>query len=252
MTPQEWFSDYLEQGGQGEGGSAPASAPSGGGVPLAARGVRRRLAEGDTWAEPPDGLLARILAEIESDRALLAGSPGVDSGAPTPGTPGTLGRPGEAPGAPPVQGTSLTTGRPRSRGRRLLGAATAAAALAAAVVIGVVVVSRPAATQVTLAGTRLAPAAHATATVHETPSGLAIVLDVGGLPPSAPGSYYQAWMKGPKGLVTIGTFHLRGGPGTVDLWSAVSRADYPTLTVTREPADGNPASSGAVVLTTNP
>ena len=47
-------------------------------------------------------------------------------------------------------------------------------------------------------------------------------------------------MKGPRGLVTIGTFHLRGGPGTVELWSAVSLADYPTITVTREPEDGTP------------
>src|SRR6185437_3019822 len=99
-----------------------------------------------------------------------------------------------------------------------------------------------------LAGTRLAPAASATAKLHATPSGLAIELDVSKLPPSPPGFYYQAWMKGPHGLVTIGTFHMRG-PGTVELWSAVSLADYPTITVTREPEDGNPASSGQVVLT---
>ena len=58
-------------------------------------------------------------------------------------------------------------------------------------------------------------------------------------------------MKGPRGLVTIGTFHLRGGPGAVELWSAVSLADYPTITVTREPEDGDPASSGQVVLTSH-
>jgi hypothetical protein len=42
---------------------------------------------------------------------------------------------------------------------------------------------------------------------------------------------------------------MRGGPGTVELWSAVSLTDYPAITVTREPEDGNPASSGQVVLT---
>jgi hypothetical protein len=89
----------------------------------------------------------------------------------------------------------------------------------------------------------------ATAKLHATPSGLGIDLDVSGLPPSPPGFYYQAWMKGPRGLVTIGTFHMRGGPGTVELWSAVSLTDYPAITVTREPEDGNPASSGQVVLT---
>jgi hypothetical protein len=59
-------------------------------------------------------------------------------------------------------------------------------------------------------------------------------------------------MKGTRGLVTIGTFHQRGGPDTVDLWSAVSLADYPTITITREPEDGNPAPSGQVVLTNRP
>jgi hypothetical protein len=44
---------------------------------------------------------------------------------------------------------------------------------------------------------------------------------------------------------------MRGGPGTVELWSAVSLAGYPAITVTREPEDGNPASSGQVVLTSH-
>ena len=133
--------------------------------------------------------------------------------------------------------------------RRSVRAAVVALLAAAAVVISIVVTRGPATTDVVLAGTRLAPAASATAKLHATPSGLAIELDVSGLPPSPPGFYYQAWMKGPHGLVTIGTFHMRGGPGTVELWSAVSLADYPAITVTREPEDGNPASSGQVVLT---
>jgi hypothetical protein len=58
--------------------------------------------------------------------------------------------------------------------------------------------------------------------------------------------------RGPGGLVTIGASHLRGGPGAVELWSAVSLTDYPTITVTREPEDGNPASSGQIVLTNHP
>jgi hypothetical protein len=43
-----------------------------------------------------------------------------------------------------------------------------------------------------------------------------------------------------------------GRPGPVELWSAVSLTDYPTITVTREPEDGNPASSGQIVLTNHP
>jgi Anti-sigma-K factor rskA, C-terminal len=181
-------------------------------APDAARRLRDLLADPDGWAEPPAGLLGQILAGIDSER-----------------------------GGPAVP--------PRPRMRRTVRAGAAALLAAAAVVIGIVVTRGPATTDVALAGTRLAPAASATAKLHATPSGLAIELDVSGLPPSPPGYYYQAWMKGPRGPVTIGTFHLRGGPGTVELWSAVSLADYPAITVTREPEDGNPASSGQVVLT---
>ena len=211
MTSQPWLAEYLEQGAEEPGPYAPDAASAD-----AARRLRALLADPDGWAEPPAGLLGQILA-----------------GAGT--------------------GTGSAAGRDDRRRqiqmRRTVRAGAAALLAAAAVVIGIVVTRGPATTDVALAGTRLAPAASATAKLHATPSGLAIELDVSGLPPSPPGYYYQAWMKGPRGLVTIGTFHLRGGPGTVELWSAVSLADYPAITVTREPEDGNPASSGQVVLT---
>ena len=211
MTSQPWLAEYLEQEAREPGPYAPDAASAD-----AARRLRALLADPDGWAEPPAGLLGQILA----------------------GT-GT--------------GTGSAAGRDDRRRqiqmRRTVRAGAAALLAAAAVVIGIVVTRGPATTDVALAGTRLAPAASATARLHATPSGLAIELDVSGLPPSPPGYYYQAWMKGPRGLVTIGTFHLRGGPGTVELWSAVSLADYPAITVTREPEDGNPASSGQVVLT---
>ena len=211
MTSQPWLAEYLERGAEEPGPYAPDAASAD-----AARRLRVLLADPDGWAEPPAGLLDQILA----------------------GT-GT--------------GTGSAAGRDDRRRqiqmRRTVRAGAAALLAAAAVVIGIVVTRGPATTDVALAGTRLAPAASATAKLHATPSGLAIELDVSGLPPSPPGYYYQAWMKGPRGLVTIGTFHLRGGPGTVELWSAISLADYPAITVTREPEDGNPASSGQVVLT---
>ena len=211
MTSQPWLAEYLERGAEEPGPYAPDAASAD-----AARRLRVLLADPDGWAEPPAGLLGQILA----------------------GT-GT--------------GTGSAAGRDDRRRqiqmRRTVRAGAAALLAAAAVVIGIVVTRGPATTDVALAGTRLAPAASATAKLHATPSGLAIELDVSGLPPSPPGYYYQAWMKGPRGLVTIGTFHLRGGPGTVELWSAISLADYPAITVTREPEDGNPASSGQVVLT---
>jgi hypothetical protein len=209
MTSQPWLAEYLEQGVREPGPYAPDAASAD-----AARRLRDLLADPDGWAEPPAGLLGQILAGVDSERS-----------------------------------RGLAAAPPRPRMGRTVRAGAAALLAAAAVVIGIVVTRGPATTDVVLAGTRLAPAASATAKLHATPSGLAIELDVSGLPPSPPGYYYQAWMKGPRGLVTIGTFHLRGGPGTVELWSAVSLTDYPAITVTREPEDGNPASSGQVVLT---
>jgi hypothetical protein len=213
MTSPEWLADYLEQGRPGEGPNAPDLASAD-----SARRLRGLLADPDGWAEPPVGLLDQITATIDSERAAPAGR----------------------------------ADRRQIRMRRTVRAGAVALLAAAAVVISLVVTRGPATSDVVLAGTRLAPGASATAKLHTTSSGLAIELDVSGLPPSPPGSYYQAWMKGPRGLVTIGTFHLRGGPGTVELWSAVSLADYPAITVTREPEDGNPASSGQVVLTNRP
>ena len=230
MRSREWLADYLEQG-------RPAAPEPGSGTPGvastdAAQRLRGLLADPDGWAEPPAGLLAQIAATIDSERVALARPP-CQAAVPRP--------------------AADTDRRRRTRVRRSVGAGAAALlAAAAAAVIGIVVTRGPAATDVALAGTRLAPAATATVTLHATVSGLAIELDVSGLPPAPPGYYYQAWMKGPRGLVTIGTFHLRGGPGTVELWSAVSLTDYPTITVTREPEDGNPASSGEVVLTNHP
>ena len=116
----------------------------------AARRLRDLLADPDGWAEPPAGLLDQILADVKSERVRPAGPP-------------------------------------RPRMRRTVRAGAAALLAAAAVVIGIVVTRGPATTDVALAGTRLAPAAGATARLHATPSGLAIELDVSGLPPSAPG-----------------------------------------------------------------
>ena len=46
-------------------------------------------------------------------------------------------------------------------------------------------------------------------------------------------------------LVAIGTFNE--GP-RVTLWSGVAPSDFPTITITEQEANGNPASSGQRVL----
>ena len=197
MNPPEWLAGYLEQGSHMPGTDAPDAATAN-----AARRLRVLLASPDLWSEPPGALLDQITASIGRERTVLAGPP-----------------PAAVTWSPAnAANTARKDGRRRARMRPSAGAAVAALLAAAAVVIGIVVTRGPVTTDVALAGTRLAPAASAVAKLHATPSGLAIELDVAGLPPSPPGFYYQAWMKGAHGLVTIGTFHMRGGPGTVELW----------------------------------
>lgn len=102
--------------------------------------------------------------------------------------------------------------------------------------------------ELALTGTDLAPNASAAVAVHEWRSGFAIRLDIAGLPPADPGTYYEGWITGPDGRVSIGTFHMLGGDGPVELWSGVELERYPTLTVTIQEEGAGPESSGRVVL----
>jgi len=97
-----------------------------------------------------------------------------------------------------------------------------------------------------LAATGLVPGAEGGATLTKTSSGWRIDLDATGLPRLDSGRFYEAWLKNDAGtLVPVGTFN----EGTnVTLWAGVSPVDFPTLTVTRERADGDQASSGEKVL----
>jgi Anti-sigma-K factor rskA len=98
-----------------------------------------------------------------------------------------------------------------------------------------------------VSGTPLAPSAHGSATLTKTSSGWRINLAATGLPRLSNGRYYQAWVKDPAGtLVPVGTFN---DAVNVTLWSGVPITQYRTLTVTRQQANGNPASSGQRVLT---
>jgi|SoiMethySBSTD1v2_1073268.scaffolds.fasta_scaffold230749_3 anti-sigma-K factor RskA len=97
-----------------------------------------------------------------------------------------------------------------------------------------------------LRGTDLAPEAIGEVTMTKTTSGWKIELQATGLPRRADGEFYEAWLKDDSGqLVPIGTFN--DGHDVV-LWAGVPPTAFPTLTVTREVADGNQASSGQVVL----
>jgi hypothetical protein len=95
-------------------------------------------------------------------------------------------------------------------------------------------------------GTSLAPGAHGSATLTKMSSGWQVELSATGLPHLAGSNYYQAWLKNSAGvLVPIGTFN---DAVKVTLWSGVPVTQFRTLTVTRQQANGNPASSGQRVL----
>jgi hypothetical protein len=98
-----------------------------------------------------------------------------------------------------------------------------------------------------LEGTELALGASASSEMTRTDSGFRITLDARGLPTLAPDEFYQAWLKNDAGtLVPVGTFS--SSDDRVTLWSGVSPAEYPTMTVTIESADNEQGSSGRRVL----
>jgi anti-sigma factor RsiW len=138
--------------------------------------------------------------------------------------------------------------RARAPGRLVLIGAPAIAALA--IGVGVVVFASGSSGErfhAALAATALQPGAVGDATLVKTSSGWRIDLDATGLPRLAGGRFYEAWLRNPAGvLVPIGTFNEGRH---VTLWAGVSPKSFTTLTVTREQADGNQASSGEKVLT---
>jgi hypothetical protein len=213
---EDEFAEFLDRGGRAaDRDGASRGDPAG--------RLRDLLADESVWAEPASDGVENLLAAIEAESG---------------------GR--QAAGARP----SPVPARRGAVRRRALIALSAAAAVV--VVVGAIgIVARPGdddGREFDVAGTELAPEATAVATVEELGSGVAIELDVSGLPPAEPGTYYQAWVKGAEGLVTVGTFHMRDGDDSVELWSGVPVDRYPTLTVTLQDEGGGQESSGRVVL----
>jgi anti-sigma-K factor RskA len=133
--------------------------------------------------------------------------------------------------------------------RRLALIGAAALAVVAAIAIGLDVFGSGRTGerfQAALAPTNLLPGASGEATLTKTSSGWRIELDAKGLPRLEGGRFYEAWLRSPAGvLVPIGTFNESRN---LTLWAGVSPKDFSTLTVTREQADGDQASSGEKVL----
>ena len=154
-------------------------------------------------------------------------------------------------GAPAGLRARLEAQRSPRTGRtpRRLAFAGVAAATVAAVAIGATVFgsgSHGPLYQAALAATPLAPGAGGDASLTRTPSGWRIHLHATGLPRLAGTRFYEAWLLNSAGvLVPVGTFN---DGRDVTLWAGISPASYTVLSVTRERADGNQASSGEKVL----
>ena len=238
--------------------------------------LRALLEADEIWAQPPAELEDRVVAAI-ADAAGTAEAP-QSTRAPhpkqfaTPVQPAEVRRaareaearqPRQAPPArpaPPPQ-AARTLKQPRRQRSWVMtilerpAYAFGLLVVLVAVVAGVTVLSNsgggnpsPAPLQFAMVvnGTSLAPGAHGSATLTKMSSGWQVELSASGLPHLTNGRYYQAWLKNSAGvLVPIGTFN---DAVKVTLWSGVPVTQFRTLTVTRQEANGNPASSGQRVL----
>lgn len=185
------------------------------------------LADPALWAEPGPDLEDLVVAAVAQEATSLEARP--------PAAAATT--PVAEPSRPPR----------RLASRWVAGAVAVAAAILVAVALSLPEDrSTPEPLAATLVPSELAPGAHGQVTLARTDSGWRIELDATGLPRLDAGRFYQAWLKRDDGVtVAIGTFNE--GQDVV-LWAGVSPRDFPTITITEESADGDPASSGRVVL----
>jgi Anti-sigma-K factor rskA len=239
--------------------------------------LRTLLEADEMWAEPPAELEDRVVAAVADAAGTSPETAEQEDPATTrrrfatPVQPATTrraereaqARPAQAPSRPqpPPPRTARAPRQPRQRSWviTILNRPAYAFGLIAALVVvvaGVAAISTsgggnpppaPLKFAMVVNGTSLAPGAHGSATLTKMSSGWQVELSATGLPHLANGRYYQAWLKNSAGvLVPIGTFN---DALKVTLWSGVPVTQFQTLTVTRQEANGNPASSGQRVLT---
>ena len=172
-----------------------------------------------------------------------------------------------------VVGDELAARRARRRRIGLVGGGAVAAAAAVAAFLFAV---RPAdtvdVTTYELAATPLTPDLDATVDVVPLPAGVAITLNIKGLPPAEEGTYYAAWLMPDMAMadgemsddggamadeasmadapmVPAGSFHWREGGIPIELWSGVDTDRFPNFMVTLQDEDDPPIASDIVVMT---
>jgi hypothetical protein len=99
----------------------------------------------------------------------------------------------------------------------------------------------------------------AVATLYKTSTGRSVELRTDELPKLPPDQLYELWLVGPgdarakPNRISAGTFRPNGdGHANVDLFAAGDPKAYPVLSVSREPADGDPGWGGPEVLRSRP
>jgi hypothetical protein len=101
-----------------------------------------------------------------------------------------------------------------------------------------------------LTATGAAPQAGGELQGEQIGDNLKVELDTWGLPAPEDGGYYEMWYaKEDGGRISCGTFTAQpDGSATVSMSAPMSAVEYPEIEITREPDDGEPGSSGKVVL----
>lgn len=216
--------------------------------------VLAHLRAPSTWSGPPPELRARILATAAAEKASAPVSTPVltpvPPAVPAPVTPAV---PTPAAAPEPAAPVVVPFQRRPPRWRRLVVAVPLAAAAAVAFTFAVLAVDDAVnaperGVTYEASGTPLAPQADAEVSVRPSAAGFSVVVDARNLPAAAPGSYYAAFLSGPRGVVPLGSFHGRKTGKPITMWSGVDPKDYPDFTVTLQREGGPPEPSDQVVL----
>jgi hypothetical protein len=225
--------------------SGASVAPPGSGASAASSGSGASVAPPDSGiSAASSGSGISVVPPVSGASAASSGS-GSSVARPDSGPSVASASPGDSPESAETSAGVVIPLRRRRWVRPVL-AAAAALVLVAAVATGVLATrERPTAT-IELAGGVGDPAAHGRLRVIERDAGWRLVLDVQGLAPAPPGTYYQGWaIKGGE-YVPLGTFHMHKS-GQVEMWSGVPMKQFRRIEVTsqRVGAGQNP---GTVVL----
>jgi anti-sigma-K factor RskA len=161
-----------------------------------------------------------------------------------------------APGPPPelkdwVLARVGSERRPASGGRWRVWLPVAAALLVVALLsFGVLRVATGPSDALALTATSAAPQAGGELRGEQIGDNLKVELDAWGLPKPEDGEYYEMWYaKAGGGRISCGTFTVQpDGSANVSMSAPVSSVAYPEIEITQEPDDGDPGSSGKVVL----